>query len=193
MPRGFKEVTFPPFHRGNIIVYRCIKSCIWLFDQEYGEVMGHGGTNEEDEVEAGISSSDESSGSDLSVFCRYSVSPITSEHSSGSEVDTGDEGGNDNVAQSLNQEEQPVLAVTTFNHGRSPRLTTYRLCGDNIDKTVRARYMRSERGKPESIHYFHSYAALDRIDFSNLSECRLPLPCVSDNKIADSLLPSNDA
>ena len=111
--------------------------------------MGYEGTNEEDEVEAGISSSDESSASDISVFCQYSASPITSEYSSGSNIDTGDEGGNDYVAQSLNQEEQPVLAVITFNHSQSPRLTTYRLCGDNIDKTVRARYMRSERGKPE--------------------------------------------
>ena len=34
----------------------------------------------------------------------------------------------------------------------------YRICGDNIDKTVRPRYMRSDK-KNVSLHYFHSYGA----------------------------------
>ena len=37
---------------------------------------------------------------------------------------------------------------------------TFKLCGDNIDKSVKRRYMRCDKGN-HSLHYFHSYAALD--------------------------------
>ena len=43
---------------------------------------------------------------------------------------------------------------------------TFKLCGDNIDKTVKARYMNSDEGFNRSLHYFHSYAVLDRIYLS---------------------------
>ena len=68
--------------------------------------------------------------------------------------------------------------------------TMYRLCGDNLDKTIKPRYMRSDTHKSESMHYFHSYAVADRIDFSDLSETAPPLPSVSLRQIATSLLPS---
>ena len=45
----------------------------------------------------------------------------------------------------------------------------YRICGDNIDKTVRPRFMRSDR-KNSSLHYFHAYAVQNRIDVSALSD-----------------------
>ena len=47
---------------------------------------------------------------------------------------------------------------------------TYTLTGDNWDKTINPRFMTMDHGR-QSLHYFHSYAALDRIDFSNLSVC----------------------
>ena len=66
---------------------------------------------------------------------------------------------------------------------------TFKLCGDNIDKSVKRRYMRCDKGN-HSLHYFHSYAALDRIDLSGLSDEILP-GCLPDpEKIASSLLPS---
>ena len=40
--------------------------------------------------------------------------------------------------------------------------TGFKIVGDNIDKTVRPRHMRSDR-QAESLHYFHSYAVKDRV------------------------------
>ena len=37
-------------------------------------------------------------------------------------------------------------------------LTMYHLCGDNLDKGIKQRYMRIDNEKPASIHYFHSFA-----------------------------------
>lgn len=40
--------------------------------------------------------------------------------------------------------------------------------GDNWDKTINPRFMTMEHQR-QSLHYFHAYAAQDRIDFSSLS------------------------
>ena len=45
----------------------------------------------------------------------------------------------------------------------------YRLCGDNIDMSVRPRFKRSDN-KNTSLHYFHSYAVQNRVDVSQLSD-----------------------
>ena len=50
----------------------------------------------------------------------------------------------------------------------------FRLCGDNVDKTIKQRHMRLATRKLESIHYFHIYAVADRIDFSHLSKSVIP-------------------
>lgn len=44
---------------------------------------------------------------------------------------------------------------------------SYVLVGDNIDKAVTARHMTMDH-QSQSLHYFHCYAALDRIDFHDL-------------------------
>lgn len=49
------------------------------------------------------------------------------------------------------------------------RHSGFRICGDNIDKTIRRRHMRSDRGTI-SLHYFHSFAVQNRVDFSGLSD-----------------------
>lgn len=54
-------------------------------------------------------------------------------------------------------------------------LFTFKICGDNIDKTVKRRYMCSDKGNL-SLHAFHSYAVLDRIDLSDLPDS-LPPTC----------------
>ena len=46
--------------------------------------------------------------------------------------------------------------------------TTYKLVGDNIDKNVHPREMRSDH-QTHSLHYFHAYAVLDRVDMSGFS------------------------
>jgi hypothetical protein len=44
----------------------------------------------------------------------------------------------------------------------------YKLVGDNIDFIINARFMRCDGRQNQSLHYFHCYAILDRIDFSKL-------------------------
>lgn len=44
----------------------------------------------------------------------------------------------------------------------------YKIVGDNIDKNIRPSFQRVNH-QTKSLHYFHSFAAMDRIDFSNLS------------------------
>ena len=68
-------------------------------------------------------------------------------------------------------------------------LTFYRLW-DNIDKTVRHRYMRTDSQGSGSFHYFHSYAAADRaqlrsespsaVALSNCAQALLILPSLED-------------
>jgi len=49
-----------------------------------------------------------------------------------------------------------------------PTIATYKLAGDNLDKNVRPRDMRSDH-QTQSFHLFHTYAVRDRID-SNFSD-----------------------
>ena len=62
----------------------------------------------------------------------------------------------------------PVLPPTSFDSWNG-----FKLVGDNIDKNVRASYQRIGH-TTQSLHYFHSYALLDRIDFSGLSDAPPP-------------------
>lgn len=50
--------------------------------------------------------------------------------------------------------------------------------------------MRVGVDKPDSIHYFHSYAVADRVDFSSLSENVIPTHQRDKKQVALSLLPS---
>ena len=45
----------------------------------------------------------------------------------------------------------------------------FKIVMDNVDKTFKASFERTTR-RNRSLHYCHSYAMLDRIDFSGLSE-----------------------
>lgn len=67
---------------------------------------------------------------------------------------------------------------------------SYRICGDNIDKTVKCRYMRLDK-RNESLHYFNSYAVLNRIDISHLSDVCVDSRSLSPSHIAYSVLPSS--
>ena len=66
---------------------------------------------------------------------------------------------------------------------------SFKLCGDNLDKTVKRRYMRSDEGNL-SLHYFHSYAVLDRIHTILFSDSLSPTCFPEPEQIARSLLPS---
>ncbi len=53
-----------------------------------------------------------------------------------------------------------------------PALKTYKLVGDNLDKNVRPRDMRSDY-QGRSLHYFHTYAVRDRVDLTNVSDVQI--------------------
>jgi len=60
----------------------------------------------------------------------------------------------------------------------------FTIVGDNIDKNFRPSYQRQDR-QTKSVHYFHSYAAKNRVDISTLSDAR-PAAVLS----ADVILPN---
>ena len=62
--------------------------------------------------------------------------------------------------------------------------------GDNIDKGVKSRYMRSGKYRGQSLHYLHSFAVQSRIDFSSFPDTH-PDTCLdSPERRAKFLLPS---
>ena len=70
----------------------------------------------------------------------------------------------------------------------------FKLVGDNIDKQVSPRFMRSQN-LAHSLHYFHAFAIQDRVGFSHLPDiCPLPLTKHGQNSwlkdVASTLLPS---
>ncbi len=69
---------------------------------------------------------------------------------------------------------------------------SYKLVADNLDKNIKARYLRVEGRRNQSLHYFHAIAVRDRIDFSSLPDV-LPHSCLNSPKErALALLPSKD-
>ena len=67
----------------------------------------------------------------------------------------------------------------------------YTLCGDNIDKIIRRRYLRTDsNATATSLHYFHFYAVKDRIDFGDLGEKTIVCDGADQLQLVQSLLPS---
>ena len=66
------------------------------------------------------------------------------------------------------QTDSTVDSVTITSSNLSTSLVTYSLMGDNLDTTVKSRFIRTDGRKGSSLHYFHSLAIKDRI--SNLCE-----------------------
>jgi len=50
--------------------------------------------------------------------------------------------------------------------------------------------MRAGVNKPDSVHYFHSYAVADRVDFTSLSDKVIPTLQHDKKQLAMSLLPA---
>ena len=70
----------------------------------------------------------------------------------------------------------------------NPHQVGYVLCGDNIDKNVKRRYQRFDQ-RTISLHYFHMYAAKNRVDLSQASD-KGPTFSLSENAKAKSIMPS---
>jgi len=66
-------------------------------------------------------------------------------------------------------------------------LPSFKLVGDNLDKQVKPRDMRSEH-QTRSLHYFQTYAAKDRIDLAGISDEVEPIDMATTNVC--QLLPS---
>lgn len=60
---------------------------------------------------------------------------------------------------SCKKDVNPMMLKMDRQEETAKPLYTFKLCGDNIDKTVKRRYMHSDKGNL-SLHYFHSYAVL---------------------------------
>ena len=68
-------------------------------------------------------------------------------------------------------------------------LTTFKIVGDNIDKEIKPRHMRSDY-QARSLHYFHSYAVRDRLNLDSYDDS----PSAPDPSLVnlELLLPSPD-
>jgi hypothetical protein len=67
----------------------------------------------------------------------------------------------------------------------------YVLCGDNIDFTVKAHWMRLVGSRNQSYHFIHCYAVKDRIDFSHLTICPPPKCLKTPLQMSTEILPSH--
>ena len=119
------------------------------------------------------------------------MSPISSdeEYLSDKSDEDGDITGHDIVTE-VDAYTDPTSSSQLEYHDHTTAVTLYKLCGDNIDKTVHQRYMRSDSHGTRSLHYFHSYAIADRINFSNLSQETQPSRSLNSHTQALLLLPS---
>ena len=91
-------------------------------------------------------------------------------------VDSPQQTDNSTVLQT-----DPVQTVNTLSstasllnipsHDSNSRLCGFIIVGDNIDKNFRPSYQRQNR-QTKSLHYFHAYAAKNRVDVSSLSDVR---------------------
>ena len=60
-------------------------------------------------------------------------------------------------------------------------ISGFKHVGDNIDFGIKARYMRSNQFSNHSLHYFNSFAVLNRIDLSGYSDT-YPHSCLDQPK-----------
>ena len=64
----------------------------------------------------------------------------------------------------------------------------YKFVGDNIDKNIKPRYQRQDH-RGLSLHYFHGFGVLDRVNMSKLSDIS---PSVHDRDFNNFLLSKED-
>ena len=128
----------------------------------------------EDPPETDSSESSDSDDSDSDTSWR-SMSPISSDEEyfsddSDDDDDDGDTSSHETVATADSSSSTSINLLQSSSHASAVILTLYKLYGDNTDKIVHQRYMRSDIHGTISLHYFHSYAIADRIDFFGLFE-----------------------
>ena len=111
----------------------------------------------------------------------HSNSDSEEQQCSGSSISSTD------CEQSSSTSLSPVSSSSDEMSGPRPLLETYKLVGDNLDKNIRPREMRSDH-QTRSLHFFHTYAVHDRVNLSGLSnKAQLPNLSLVD---LETLLPS---
>ena len=136
--------------------------------EEADEEVGVGEENEERYVEESNDEGNEEEGHQE-----------INEHSEAVFVSDCAEGHCDDPAESSLNPELQIPGPTCY----------FKLVGDNIDKNVKPRYMRSDN-QTKSLHYFHVYAVEDRVNSNQMSnQMHMIDPKMVD---LDMLLPSND-
>ena len=120
-----------------------------------------------------------------------------------SPITSSDSESEDESDTSLSCDDQVLLAPdvqnsTPFNLAPSFNCTplfpsSFKIIGDNVDKNVTPRYIRStSEQQVKSLHYYHSYAVRDRIDVSSFPN-ELSPTCIPPLEIcAKTLLPNED-
>ena len=80
-------------------------------------------------------------------------------------------------------------ARSNIHSSSSPMELGYKIVGDNLDKSVKARYMHDGAGN-QSLHYFHYFAVKNRVNLSNLPDVH-PQTCMPSPELkAVIMLPS---
>ncbi len=152
----------------------------------------------ESDAESEMSGADEEGGneSQSDSSCVDELLHITDDESEPSSESDSDSDSDEPPAVDTSpqlQIAQPSQVLERYLHiasvpGIQQEVSGYRLCGDNIDKTIRSRYMRSNK-RNTSLHYFHVYAVKNRVDTSSLPEY-LPQRQMDVNRMAVSILPT---
>lgn len=89
------------------------------------------------------------------------------------------------VHSDMQTQQQSPLTTTTA----PSQWVGFKITGDNIDKNVRPRHQTLQR-RTNSLHYFHSYAVMDRVDLSNVSDEHPTVDVLSIGM--ETILPSSD-
>uniref|UniRef100_A0A1X7THQ5 DUF6589 domain-containing protein n=1 Tax=Amphimedon queenslandica TaxID=400682 RepID=A0A1X7THQ5_AMPQE len=114
------------------------------------------------------------------------LSPVTSSASD------DDDSSTEQFQVSLSDVQQEVVTEKDNEQciaDSEPLCTSFKIVGDNVDKNVTPRYMRSDI-RTKSLHYYHSFAVKSRINVDDLPSQK-PDSCLpSPTYIAKSLLPS---
>lgn len=75
------------------------------------------------------------------------------------------------VYVNTNSPTTPQLSLPSCDSNSQLHPSGFTIVGDNIDKNFRPSYQRQDR-QTKLLHYFHAYAAKNRVDVSSLSDTR---------------------
>ena len=154
---------------------------------------------------SGTISENDSSGFDVSDYCNSintSISAPTEKANSTLQQDLAPGGRvNSTTVEPANSasaaSNKPTISTSAHSasgtgsansNSLSSQWDGFTVIGDNVDKKVKPRYMRSDN-QSKDLHFFHLYAAKDCIDLSAASE---EFPSLNPDAVLSELLPTAD-